>query len=149
MQAARQRVLTPPVRRFTKSGGGTTRGRGFGRLYSRRNRRYGKRLTRPWSLTAEWVLVKSMLTTSWEDWGVITRLHDPNDYSGTVAHYFEAFLKTANPSIAARARLYNITLAGPIAGSVVATPSTTAVRLRSSGFSLPVGDNEYKAQIGQ
>jgi len=149
VQVVRQRAVSrAPVRRFTKSGGGTTLGRGLGGVWSRRSKRYGKRLTRPWSLTAELLLIETMPTLlPWEDWGVITRLHDPVDYTGTAAHYFEAILKTATPSLAARARLYNITAAEAVAESVVATVSTTAVRVRSPGFTLPAGDNEYKAQI--
>ena len=102
-----------------------------------------------WRRAALARLVHASLQTDWEDWGVITRLHDPNDYTGTAAHYFEAVLKSSGALPAVKARLYNITLAEPVAGSTVATPSPTAVRVRSPGFTLPAGDNEYKAQIGE
>ena len=150
MQAVRSRVVSrAPVSRFTKSGGGSTLGRGLGRVWSRRSRRYGTRLTRPWSVVANLFLPHLMLTTTWEDWGEIIRLHDPDDYSGTPVHYFEAMLVTADITKAARARLYNVTTATPVAESQVAMASSTPDRVRSPSFALPSGDNEYKAQIGE
>lgn len=103
---------------------------------------------RPWSIAAEMFLLHSHLTTIWEDWGKIIRLHDPADYSGTASHFFEAMLKTA-VGIGAWARLYNITTGTEVPGSIIGTNSTIAVRKRSPAFSLPAGDNEYKVQIGR
>ena len=150
MQSVRSRLVSrAPGRRFTKSGGGSTLGRGLGRVWSRRTRRYGTRLTRPWSLVALTFLPHLMLTATWEDWGEIVRLHDPDDYSGTPVHYFEAMLVTADVTKAARARLYNVTTATPVAESQVAMASSTPDRVRSPPFALPSGENEYKAQIGE
>lgn len=104
---------------------------------------------RPWSVIAEMFLLHALLTTTWEDWGVITRLHDPEDYSGTKIHFFEAILASSVAGQAARARLFNITLSAAVPGSVVSTGSTTVSRLRSPGFTLPSGDHEYRAQIGE
>ncbi len=104
---------------------------------------------RPWSIIAEMFLLHGLLTTVWEDWGEIIRSHDPDDYSGTPSHFFEAMLETTDASIAVRARLFNVTLGAAIAGSVIAANSTTPIRKRSNAFSLPSGDNEYRAQIGR
>lgn len=104
---------------------------------------------RPWSVIAEMFLLHGLLTTTFEDWGVITRLHDPQDYSGSAIHFFEAILVSSVAGQAARARLFNITLNEPVPGSLVATGSTSVVRLRSPGFTLPASDHEYRAQIGE
>lgn len=101
-----------------------------------------------WQKAALSFLLHNMLSTTWEDWGVITREHDPLDYSGTPSHFFEAVLRTSG-GVGVRARLYNITTDTPVGGSVVSTDSATAVRKRSPAFTLPDGDNEYKAQIGR
>ena len=102
-----------------------------------------------WLRAALATLVHGQLTTTWEDWGEIVRLHDPDDYSGTPVHYFEAMLVTADVTKAARARLYNVTTATPVAESQVAMASSTPDRVRSPPFAFPSGENEYKAQIGE
>ncbi len=91
----------------------------------------------------------ALASVSWTDFGEMIRLHTPVDYSGSVTHFHEAILRTRNAAAIAYARLFNITDNIEVAGSQVGTNSTSTVRVRSGGFSLPTLPKEYRAQIGE
>lgn len=105
---------------------------------------------RMWSAVAQKVLQRNAVNIfpTWVDFGEIIRIHNESDYSGTVSSHFEAILRTTDVTVAARARLFNITDNVVVSGSQVATVSTTTVRRRSPPMAIPVGEKLYKAQLG-
>ncbi len=92
--------------------------------------------------------VMSLPTVSWTQFGVIYRLHNKGDYSGTVEHTHEAILETSNAAIDARARLWNITDGVEVSGSRISTKETTPTRVRSGPLTIPAGDKEYRSEFG-
>lgn len=70
----------------------------------------------------------------------------PADYPNTSSVVWEAILETTSGADAAEIRLFNVTTATQVAGSVLSTTSLTPVLVTSS-ISLAAGANLYEAQI--
>jgi len=92
--------------------------------------------------------VMSLPTVTWTQFGVIYRLHNKGDFSGTLEHTHEAILETTDAAIDARARLWNITDGVEVSGSRIATKETTPTRVRSGPLMIPDGDKEYRSEFG-
>lgn len=70
----------------------------------------------------------------------------PEDYVNTSGTTWEAILETTSGADAAEIRLFNVTTASVVAGSVLSTASLTPV-LVSASVTLAAGQNLYEAQL--
>src|SRR3990167_4199497 len=86
-------------------------------------------------------------TYSNADWPFISQIN-PDDYPSGTTFILEAIIDTDNASFAVSARLYNITDAIAVNGSVCSSTgahlSGIGTRVRSSPFSLTSGDKKYR-----
>lgn len=93
-------------------------------------------------------LVPLILTPVYTTWVDLERELDPADWDGTVAAYLEVHGKTGDAGFALKARVYNVTLASPVAGSDISDNPTSETRIRSGAFSLDAGPNSYRVEFG-
>ena len=81
-------------------------------------------------------------------WGEIERFINPSQYASGTVFLIEIGMFTSSASVAARARLFNITDGIEVPGSEATTTSTTYDVVRSSTFSLPSGLKKYRIEFG-
>ncbi len=123
----------------------------FYRRWNRRGGDYRRRQSFPTDTMQQRVrfwLAVSLAAVAWTQFGVIYRLHNKADYSGTVEHTHEAILETADAAVPARARIWNITDGMEVSGSRIATTALTPTRVRSGVLTIPDGDKEYRSEFG-
>jgi hypothetical protein len=90
----------------------------------------------------------SLIVYSRDGWPFLA-LINPADHPTGTQFFFEVILATDNGAITASARLFNITDAVAVAGSVLSTTVTgLGDRLRSGAVTLAAGDKEYRAERG-
>lgn len=73
----------------------------------------------------------------------------PSGYNGTYAVYFSAIVETSTTAITGALRLYNVTTASPVAGSVIQFSSSVPTQYTSANLSgsFPSGLNVYELQL--
>lgn len=86
---------------------------------------------------------------AYTQFGNVTRLFDPGDYSATPQRIvLEAHALTADVAKAAKVRLWDITDGVLVSGSAIVTSSLTADRIRSAGLTLDAAEHEYRVEVG-
>lgn len=87
-------------------------------------------------------------SVQWTEFLPDRNLLDPAEY-GSATYELEAVGFTSNGSLPVYARLYNVTLAGPVTGSTfLVTAALAKTFTRGTAFSLDSGANEYAVQYG-
>ena len=83
-------------------------------------------------------------------WAPDAWLYDSTKFT-TATFYFEATLKSASPTIAALARLYDMNSLQEVPGSRITTvsPHSTQQRIRSAGFTGITTGHLFRAEIGK
>ena len=73
----------------------------------------------------------------------------PPGYNGTYSVYFSAIVETSTTAITGALRLYNVTTASPVAGSVIQFSSSVPTQYTSANLSgsFPSGLNVYELQL--
>jgi len=86
----------------------------------------------------------------WYDRGAL-KLWEPDKYSNILAVYFEATLRTTDPTLEAGARLFNVDDDVAIEGSLVETLSTEYIRVRSGDIkaNMPTVPKQLRVQVGR